>query len=114
MDLPALTLTRDEILFEVKQFVGITPEEPRPLVPPRHWVPRFTMLGRVLLILAAGLYLYGFSQLPRPVDAIPPSKTSTSVRLAASLIVFLVLLLNASAKHHPTCSLLTWVPLVIR
>lgn len=90
VDLPALTLTRDEILFEVKQFAGITPEDPRPLIPPRHWVSRFTMLGRVLLIVAAALYIYGFSQLPNPAEAIPPSRTSSNVRLAASLIVFLV------------------------
>ena len=96
MDLPVLTLTRDEILFEVKQFVGITPEEPRPLVPPRHWIPRYTMVGRVLLILAGALYIYGFSQLPNPAEAIPPPSVSSTVRLAASLIVFLVFLLNVS------------------
>lgn len=106
VDLPALTLTRDEILFEVKQFVGILPDEPRPLIPPRHWIPRFTMVGRALLVLAAALYVYGFSQLPRPADAIPAPSRSTSVRLAASLIVILVLLLNVG-HTTPSASGLT-------
>jgi hypothetical protein len=92
-------LTRDEILVEAIQSVLLDGKVlTRPLVPPKgHWISRFTIAARILLILAGALYIYGFSQLPTPADAIPPSSRSSSLRLAASLIVFLIMLLNVRA-----------------
>ena len=100
VDQPALTLTRDEILVEAIQSVLLDGKVlTRPLIPPKgHWVSRFTIAARILLILAGALYIYGFSQLPTPADAIPPSSRSSSLRLAASLIVFLIMLLNVRER----------------
>lgn len=52
------------------------------------------MLARILVIISAILAVYGFTQLPEPGDAQPPPKSSSQLRLAAALILFLVILLN--------------------
>ncbi|CAD6583342.1 MAG: hypothetical protein CYPHOPRED_002343 [Cyphobasidiales sp. Tagirdzhanova-0007] len=94
VDLPALTITRDEIIFEVL-------EEPaeiervnlsRPLVPPRYWMNRWILLGRLLLVVAGVLDIVGYAQLPNPADATASSKSS-GFRLAGSLIVFMITLI---------------------
>lgn len=63
---------------------------------PKHWFSRFTMIARVMVILSGILAVVGFTQLPNPGDAQPPSKQSSQLRLAAALILFLVILLNVS------------------
>lgn len=92
VDWPALTMTRDEILIEVLEELGLAKE--RPLRAPKHWLPKFTWAGRVLLVVAGILYVVGIIKLPNPADAQPAFGETTSLRLAGSLIVFLVMLFN--------------------
>lgn len=98
VDLPALTVTRDEIIFEhleaPAQAAGITLG--RPLVPQKFWVPRWILLGRILLVVAGVLDIVGYVQLPDPADDAASSKSS-GFRLAGSLIVFFILLVTVSA-----------------
>lgn len=66
-------------------------EVTRPLKPIRHWIQKVILGCRVLWILAGLLLVIGFVQLPDPADARPAAR-STNLRLAGSLIVFLLLL----------------------
>lgn len=99
VDAPALSLTRDVVYIDALEseasIAGKKLEHPLPKKP-KHWFSRFTIIGRFLVILSGILAVWGFSQLPKPGDAQPPSKKSSQLRLAASLILFLVLLLNVS------------------
>jgi len=92
VDLPALTVTRDEVLMEKAEEIEVV--KTRPFRAPHHWLPKWAWLGRVLLLVAAILYIAGFISLPRPADAQPAFGKTTGLRLAASLIVFLILLFN--------------------
>jgi hypothetical protein len=93
VDLPAMTITRDEIMFElISEDARIGKlEVTRPLKPIRHWIQRVILACRVIWIVAGLLLIIGFVQLPDPADARPAS-WSSNLRLAGSLIVFLLLL----------------------
>lgn len=99
VDSPVLSLTRDTVYFDVLEseatIAGKKLEQPLPKKP-KHWFSRFTMIGRFLVILSGILAVWGFTQLPNPGDAQPPSKQNSQLRLAAALILFLVVLLNVS------------------
>ena len=100
VDAPALSLTRDVVYIDVLEVeaaaAGKKLEPPLPKKP-KHWFSRFTIIARFLVILSGILAVVGFTQLPNPGDAQPPSKQSSQLRLAAALILFLVMLLNVSS-----------------
>ena len=114
VDLPALTMLRDEILWEELEATNAVPEK-RPagkLTPPHHWVSKYVMAFRVMNLLALFLYIAGFAALPSPADAVP-SMRSTHLRLAASLIVFFLCLFMVSYVNTEPTSISADVPLSI-
>ena len=99
VDSPVLSLTRDVVYIDALEseaaVAGKKLEQPLPKKP-KHWFSRFTMIGRVMVLLSGILAVVGFTKLPEPGDAQSPSKESSQYRLAAALILFLVVLLNVS------------------
>jgi len=111
VDSPVLSLTRDTVYIDVLEseatIAGKKLEQPLPKKP-KHWFSRFTMIGRFLVLLSGILAVWGFTQLPNPGDAQPPSKQSSQLRLAAALILFLVVLLNVSLMRFIMSTQLTF------